>query len=97
MSWLHGPLFTRPLVRKNDQSRRLDGSDCAKAMKLVDLFHPQQVYIYAMGQEKWLAHVMNVVYTPESHPIMESDKLCGLCRERGIVAERAYMMKEIQF
>jgi L-ascorbate metabolism protein UlaG (beta-lactamase superfamily) len=95
MSWLYGPLFTRPLVRKNDQSRRFDSSDCEKAMRLVDLFAPGQVYVYAMGQEEWLRHVMNVVYTPESRPIVESDRLVALCRGRGLVAERLYKRKEI--
>ena len=96
MSWLYGPLFTRPLLRKNDQARRFDGSDCDKAMKIVDVFEPHQVYIYAMGQEPWLRHVMNVVYTPESRPILESDRLVTLCHARGLTAERLYLRKEIQ-
>jgi L-ascorbate metabolism protein UlaG (beta-lactamase superfamily) len=97
MSWLYGPLFTRLLTRKNDQSRRFDGSDCDKVMKIVDVFKPKQVYIYAMGQELWLRHVMNVVYTPESRPIVESDKLVSACRGRGMEAERLYMKKEFHF
>ena len=97
MSWLYGPLFTRLLMRKNDQSRRFDGSDCDKAMKIIDVFKPKQVYIYAMGQEQWLRHVMNVVYTPESRPIVESDKLVSICRGRGMEAERLYMKKEFHF
>lgn len=96
MSWLYGPLFTRPLLRKNDQVRRFDGSDCAKAMKIVDAFEPRQVYVYAMGQEPWLRHVMNVMYTPESRPIVESDRLVSLCRGRGMEAERLYLKKEIR-
>ncbi len=68
MSWLYGPLFTRPLVRKNDQSRRFDGSDCDKALKIIEVFQPKQVYVYAMGQEPWLRHVMNVVYSPRPAP-----------------------------
>ncbi len=96
MSWLYGPLFTRPLLRKNDQTRRFDGSDCAKAMKIVDAFEPRQVYVYAMGQEPWLRHVMNVVYTPEARPIVESDRLVSTCRARGLTAERLYLSKEIQ-
>ena len=96
LSWLYGPLFTRPLVRKNDQSRRFDGSDCEKAMKIVDLFGPSQVYVYAMGQEAWLRHVMNVVYTPDARPIVESDRLVSICRDRGLTAERLYLKKEIQ-
>jgi hypothetical protein len=97
MSWLYGPLFTRPLVRKNDQSRRFDGSDCDKAMKIIEVFKPNQAYVYALGQEPWLRHVMNVVYTGESRVIIESNRFCDLVRARGASAERLFMTKEIQF
>jgi hypothetical protein len=96
MSWLYGPLFTRPLVRKNDQSRRFDGSDCDKALKIIDVFKPEQVYVYAMGQEPWLRHVMNVVYSPEAKAIVESTRFCDLVRARGAAAERLFLQKEIQ-
>lgn len=96
MSWLYGPLFTRPLVRKNDQSRRFDGSDCDKAIKIIDVFRPKQVYVYAMGQEPWLRHVMNVVYSPEAKAIVESTRFCDLVRARGATAERLFLQKEIQ-
>ena len=96
MSWLYGPLFTRPLVRKNDQSRRFAGSDCDKAMKIVEIFNPEQAYVYALGQEPWLRHVMNVVYTDESRVIVESTRFCDLVRARGASAERLFMKKEIQ-
>lgn len=96
-SWLYGPLLLKPPIRKNDIARRLDGSDCEKGMKLVDLFHPKQVYIYAMGQEPWLGHVMSVTYTDESKAIVESNRLIGLCKERGMQAERLFMQKELQF
>jgi L-ascorbate metabolism protein UlaG (beta-lactamase superfamily) len=97
MSWLYGPLLLKPPVRKNDMARRLDGSDAAKAMRLVDQFHPKQVYIYAMGQEPWLGHVSNIVYTEKSHPIIESNKVLEACRSRGAVAERLYLTREIGF
>lgn len=96
MSWLYGPLFTRPLVRKNDQSRRFAGSDCDKAMKIIEVFMPEQAYVYALGQEPWLRHVMNVVYTDESRVIVESTRFCDLVRARGASAERLFMKKEIQ-
>src|SRR5262249_27830214 len=54
MSWLYGPLLTQPLPRKNDQSRRLNGSNYEKAMSIVELLKPKEVYVYAMGQEPWL-------------------------------------------
>ena len=97
MSWLYGPLLLKPPIRKNDLARRLDGSDCDKGMKIVDMFHPGHVYIYAMGQEPWLGHVMSVTYTDESKAIVESNRLIGLCKERGMQAERLFMQKELQF
>ncbi|MFO0762061.1 MAG: MBL fold metallo-hydrolase [Byssovorax sp.] len=96
-SWLYGPLLLKPPVRKNDVARRLDGSDCDKGMRIIDLFHPKQVFIYAMGQEPWLGHVMSVTYTEESKAIIESNRLIGLCKERGMHAERLFMQKELSF
>jgi L-ascorbate metabolism protein UlaG (beta-lactamase superfamily) len=97
ISWLYGPLFTRPIARKNDQSRRFDGSDYDKAIKIVDRFRPKEAYVYAMGQEPWLRHLMNVVYSDESRPIVESNRLTAECRARGMKAERLYLKKELHF
>jgi L-ascorbate metabolism protein UlaG (beta-lactamase superfamily) len=95
MSWLYGPLFTRPLTRKMDQSRRLDGSDFVKAADIVRRLNPGQVYVYAMGQEPWLNYLTSLHYTPTSRQIVESDKLVEDCRSRGIPSERLYCQKEI--
>jgi hypothetical protein len=53
------------------------------------------VYVYAMGQEPWLNYITSIKYTPESRPIVESDKLLKWCHEQGIVAERLFGEKEI--
>jgi L-ascorbate metabolism protein UlaG (beta-lactamase superfamily) len=95
LSWLYGPLLTRPLARKMDQSRRFDGSDCEKASNLIKMFNPYQVYVYAMGQEPWLTYLTSIQYTETSRPIVESNKLVEQCRGRQIVAERLYGQKEI--
>lgn len=95
LSWLYGPLLTKPLARKLDQSRRLDGSDCEKAMDLINRFKPKQVYVYAMGQEPWLTYLTSIQYTDESKPIVESNKLVADCRERSLVADRLYGCREI--
>jgi L-ascorbate metabolism protein UlaG (beta-lactamase superfamily) len=63
MSWLYGPLLTETLSRNNDQSRRLSGSDFEKGIKLVDIFNPKEVYVYAMGQEPWVQFISSVKYT----------------------------------
>lgn len=95
LSWLYGPLLTKPLARKVDQSRRSNGSDFPKAIGIVDKLEPQQVYVYAMGQEPWLTYLTSIQYTPESRPIVESCRLVEECRRRGLVSERLFGRKEI--
>jgi L-ascorbate metabolism protein UlaG (beta-lactamase superfamily) len=95
LSWLYGALLTKPLARKMDQSRRFDGSDFEKGIQLVDLLAAGQVYVYAMGQEPWLTYLTSLLYTEQSRPITESNKLVESCRERGITSERLFGRKEI--
>ncbi|MBW8683318.1 MBL fold metallo-hydrolase [Chitinophaga rhizophila] len=97
LSWLYGPLLTRQVPRDQDHSRRLSGSDCERGMFLVDIFHPKEVYVYAMGQEPWIEFITSTKYTSESNPIVQSDKLVKLCTERGIVAERLFGEKELLY
>lgn len=95
LSWVYGPLLTKALARKFDQSRRLSGSDCDRGIGIIDQLKPKQVYVYAMGQEPWMTFVTAIHYTPESRPIIESDKLIAECRRRGIESERLFSRKEI--
>jgi L-ascorbate metabolism protein UlaG (beta-lactamase superfamily) len=95
MSWLYGPLLTKPLTRKNDQSRRFDGSTCEKGMAIIDILKPKQVYVYAMGQEPWCSFLTSIRYTEDSRPIVESNKLVSECLSRGIMAERLYGRKTV--
>jgi L-ascorbate metabolism protein UlaG (beta-lactamase superfamily) len=95
LSWIYGSLLTKPLARKLDQSRRLNGSDCERGMGIVDHLNPRQVYVYAMGMEPWLTFVTAIHYTPDSRPILESDKLVEECLRRGIQSERLFGQKEI--
>jgi len=95
LSWLYGPLLTRRIDRAMDESRRLAGSNFEQAMNIVERFGCREVYVYAMGQEPWLNHVMSIKYTAESRPIVESDRLLRACAERHVVAERLFGEKEI--
>ena len=95
LSWLYGPLLTKPLARKLDQSRRLDGSNYEKAIALVERLNPKQVFVYAMGQEPWLTYLTSIQYTEHSRPIVDSNKLVADCRNRGLESERLYGQKEI--
>ena len=97
LSWLYGPLLTKKLPRDQDGSRRLAGSDCKKGMSIVDIFSPNEVYVYAMGLEPWVEFISSVKYTDESNPIVQSNELVRLCRERGMIAERLFGEKEILY
>lgn len=97
LSWLYGPLLPDGISRDQDQSRRLAGSDFEQGKRLVEAFAPREVYVYAMGQEPWLEFISSIKYTPESHPIVQSDKLLEYCFNQGIEAERLFGEKEILY
>ncbi len=97
LTWLYGPLLTKKLPRDMDGSRRLAGSDCEKGLSLVNIFNPKELYVYAMGQEPWCEFISSIKYTAESHPIVQSDKLINICRNRGVVAERLFGEKELLY
>jgi len=97
LSWLYGPLLPEPLTREQDQSRRLAGSDFKQGEKMVDAFKPKNVFVYAMGMEPWLEFISSIKYTDESKPIVESNKLLEECKSRGIVAERLFGEKTIEY
>jgi L-ascorbate metabolism protein UlaG (beta-lactamase superfamily) len=95
LSWLYGPFLNKPILRKFDQSRRLDGSDYEKAIAIVNQLNPKKVFVYAMGLEPWLTYLTSIKYTADSHPIVESRKLVAECRRRGLEAELLDGHKEI--
>ncbi|MEO1432875.1 MAG: thioester reductase domain-containing protein [Cyanobacteria bacterium J06633_8] len=94
-TWAYDALLMQSVPRKKAQTRRLDGSDGQKAINLVNQFHPQQAYVYAMGQEPWLVYITSIIYTDDSRPIVESNKLVEFCKQIGIHSERLYGCKEI--
>lgn len=93
-SWLYGPLFSRPLSRANDQSRRFSGSDCERAWSAVWELGCRRAYVYAMGQEPWMRHLMGLEYTPDSVQLKEADRFLERCRAAGIQAQRLYGAQE---
>lgn len=95
MSWLYGPLLHTPLSRKMDQSRRVNGSNGERAIEIVRRLHPSQVYVYAMGREPWLSHVMAMGYHEESPQLFESRKLMDYCRGQGIATGMPYIRDEL--
>jgi L-ascorbate metabolism protein UlaG (beta-lactamase superfamily) len=95
LSWLYGPLLTRTMERAMDESRRLNGSNYEQAIAIVRRFNCRFAYVYAMGQEPWLGHIMSLKYTEQSRQIIESDRLIRECVENGLCSERLFGQKEM--
>jgi len=97
LSWLYGPLLTKPITRGNDESRRLSGLNCERARSAVEEFDPQHVFVYAMGQEPWLKYIMGLSYKPDSIQLREAAALLEYCRSIGIPADKPYIRHEMEF
>ena len=95
-SWIYGPMFPKPLPREIDSSRRARGCNFEEARAMVDTFKFKQVYVYAMGQEPWVSHILDNEFTEESNSVVQSRKLVDYCRSRGIIADNLFGRREIQ-
>jgi L-ascorbate metabolism protein UlaG (beta-lactamase superfamily) len=95
-AWIYGPLFPEPLPRELNRSRRARGSNFNEARAIVDAFNFKQVYVYAMGQEPWVNHILDNKFTDASNPLVQSRQLVDECKSRGIVAEYLFGKKEIR-
>lgn len=87
LTWLYSPLLSGAVSRKDDESRRLSGCDSADAQSIVEAIKCSRVFIYAMGQEPWLRHVMGLEYTSDSIQLKESEKFLDYCRSRSLSAK----------
>jgi L-ascorbate metabolism protein UlaG (beta-lactamase superfamily) len=94
-SWIYGPLFPKAVPREIDQSRRARGCNFKEASGLVDRFRFRQAYVYAMGQEPWLSHILDNEFNEESNSLIQSRRFVAHCREKGIVSESLFGQKEI--
>ncbi len=97
LTWMYGPLLTRPPARRDDESRRLSGANCERAWNMARAFDCKRVFVYAMGQEPWLKRLMGLQYTPESVQIAESEEFLRRCRSENLPAERLYGCREFFF
>jgi L-ascorbate metabolism protein UlaG (beta-lactamase superfamily) len=97
LSWLYGPLLADKIPHDMDGSRRLGGSNYEQGIDLVRRFSPQDVFVYAMGQEPWLEYICSLRYTETSNPIVESNRLLETCRQNGVRAERLFGERELLY
>ncbi|HSH67652.1 MAG TPA: MBL fold metallo-hydrolase [Bacteroidia bacterium] len=94
-SWVYGPVFSEKQSREKDFTRRGRGSNYNEGIDIVHRFNFKEVYVYAMGEEPWIKHILDVHYTEHSNPIIQSNMLIEQCRKEGRVAERLFAEKEL--
>jgi L-ascorbate metabolism protein UlaG (beta-lactamase superfamily) len=97
LSWLYGPLLSRPPTKRDDESRRLSGADSARAWGLIQELGAARAFVYAMGQEPWLGGLMGLAYEPDSIQLVESDKFVARCHKADLPAERLMGCREMVF
>jgi L-ascorbate metabolism protein UlaG (beta-lactamase superfamily) len=97
MSVTYRAYMLRSVSRRFDQQRRTTGSNFAKAQKIVEEFRIKRVYVYAMGLEPWLGHILPVIGDGrDALGVQESDRLIKHCVDRGLIAGRPYCRAEIE-
>jgi L-ascorbate metabolism protein UlaG (beta-lactamase superfamily) len=96
-SWLYGPLLQKAMTRRDDESRRGNGSNCERAWRIIEEIGCQKIYVYAMGMEPWNNHLLGLEYSADSIQIMESNALVERCRANGLHAERFRGCREFLF
>lgn len=95
LSWLYGALMPFRLPRNLDQSRRTKACDADAALTMLTELGSSQAYVYAMGAEPWLEFRMGLGCSEESEQKTEAERFVGLCRHRGVAAQRLFAQHEI--
>jgi L-ascorbate metabolism protein UlaG (beta-lactamase superfamily) len=97
LSWFYGPLLGKAMSRKDDESRRGNASNCARAAQAIRSIECRDVYVYAMGNESWNRYLLGLEYSADSIQITESDQFVELCRRAGQRAQRLNRSQELQY
>jgi L-ascorbate metabolism protein UlaG (beta-lactamase superfamily) len=87
LTWLYQALLTRPVTKKMSDSRTLSGSNAAQARAIMTELGAAEAYVYAMGEESWLGHVMATSYTEDSYQLKQVDEFRTWCAAQGIKSD----------
>lgn len=94
LTWLYQALFTKPVPKKISDSRKLSGSNAAQAGDIVTELGANEAYIYAMGEEAWLGHVMATSYNENSYQMKQIEEFMSWCSDKGIKSEHLFGQRE---
>jgi L-ascorbate metabolism protein UlaG (beta-lactamase superfamily) len=94
LTWLYQAVLTAPATKKMSDSRTLSGSNAAQASAIMTELGAAEAYVYAMGEESWLGHVMATSYTPGCYQLQQVEEFMTWCAGRGIKAGHLYGQHE---
>jgi hypothetical protein len=94
LTWAYQALLTRPVTKKMSDSRTLSGSNAAQAAAIMTELGADEAYVYAMGEEPWLGHVMATSYNDDSYQLKQVDEFMSWCAAQGIKGDHLYGQHE---
>jgi L-ascorbate metabolism protein UlaG (beta-lactamase superfamily) len=94
LTWLYQALLTKPVTKKMSDSRKLSGSNAEQAAAIMTELGAAEAYIYAMGEEPWLGHVMATTYNEDTYQLKQIDEFLGWCKDRDIPAGHLFGQQE---
>jgi L-ascorbate metabolism protein UlaG (beta-lactamase superfamily) len=95
LSWVNGPLFpTRPEKPCHEQ-RRYHGCSARTALDMADALGAGRIYIYALGLEPWMDHLLGLGMNENAPQWIESESVLAGAVARGCRAERLNGPREI--
>jgi L-ascorbate metabolism protein UlaG (beta-lactamase superfamily) len=87
LTWLYQGLFTMPVTKKMSNSRTLSGSNAEQAARIMTELGAREAYVYAMGEESWLGHVMATSYNDDSYQLKQVAEFMTWCAGHGIKSD----------
>jgi L-ascorbate metabolism protein UlaG (beta-lactamase superfamily) len=94
LTWLYQGLFTKPVTKKMSDSRTLSGSNAEQAAGILAELGASEAYVYAMGEESWLGHVMATSYTEDSYQLTQVAEFMTWCADHGIKSDHLLGQQE---
>lgn len=94
LTWLYQALLTAPVTKKMSDSRKLSGSNAEQAAAIMTELGADEAYVYAMGEESWLGHVMATTYNEDTYQLKQIDEFLTWCADHGVKAEHLLNQRE---
>jgi L-ascorbate metabolism protein UlaG (beta-lactamase superfamily) len=96
-TWIYGALHSRVVSKAIKNSRRLNGSDSAQALRMLQALGAKRVLIYALGKEQCYKYFMGLAYDDNSRQMVEAGRMVEACEAQGIPAESLCGRRTLDF